>query len=368
MVNVFGTSQRPRGPPGPPGPSGHGKRGPVGRPGPPGPPGKIGKVGPRGEHGEKGERGLKGEDGTDGKDGERGSPGQRGTRGPKGDTGSRGEPGERGKVGPKGDVGPAGSIKDMCTWMSDTVLNNLQKTEEECHLVIEDTSKDIERDGERFIREWVSRTGKCNATADADFASKDLVKLPNDREAIIFHKNRYFIEDLVLIPHDRGSWGYICITFRTSSSQNQAVVSNYQDAQENYVEIYATDTEIGLTSTLTKQPFHYIIQHVNRNWTTFFLEYIGSEKNTTFKYDINDGEDTDTFSMENIDGEVEGIAIGARLDDTHFLQGEIASFVSYHREHAHTNGKFMPTSLRKLIISHQMVEKETSCLSTCDME
>ena len=361
MVNIFGGSQRgdmrgPRGPPGPMGPAGHGKRGPPGRlgpPGPEGPPGKVGKIGPQGKRGDRGDKGSKGDRGEEGR------------AGPKGQEGKAGPTGEK---GPKGDPGPAGSINDLCVWMPHTVLNNLQRAEEECHLVIEDTSKDIERDGERFIREWVSRTGKCNATADADFASKDLVKLPNDREAIIFHKNRYFIEDLVLIPHDRGSWGYICITFRTSSSQNQAVVSNYQDAQENYVEIYATDTEIGLTSTLTKQPFHYIIQHVNRNWTTFFLEYIGSEKNTTFKYDINDGEDTDTFSMENIDGEVEGIAIGARLDDTHFLQGEIASFVSYHREHAHTNGKFMPTSLRKLIISHQMVEKETSCLSTCDME
>ena len=357
MVNVFGRSQRggapgPRGPPGPPGPSGHGKRGPVGRPGPPGPdgpPGKVGKIGPRGERGEIGPRGEKGDQGLKGEDGKDGGIGP------------------QGKVGPKGAVGPAGSINDLCKWMPETVLDNLQKKEQNCHLVIEDTGKDIKRDNDGNIIEWISRTGKCNATSD-EYFSKDLVKLPNGKHAIAFKENRYFIEDLDLINNHNNSYGYICITFRTSNSHEQALITNYQDAKDEYVEILATDTEIGFTCTNTKKPFRYIIQHANHNWTTFFLEYSAGNKCTAFRYVINGDEDTGEFSMENIEDECAGCGLGGRFDDTHFLHGEIASFVSYHKKHAHNEGKFMPSSLRHLIISNQMIAKETSCSSTYGMD
>ena len=124
-------------------------------------------------------------------------------------------------------------------------------------------------------------------------------------------------------------------------------------------EIHATGTEIGFTCTNNKKPFHHIIQHVNREWTTFFLEYRGEKKDTTFKYIINN-HDSGDFSMKNISGEADGCALGGRFDDTHFFQGDIASFESYHQENVSDELQLMPSSLRKLIISNQMVKGSTS--------
>ena len=91
----------------------------------------------------------------------------------------------RGPRGPPGRPGVPGSINDLCTWMPRSVLNQLQETEEECCLLIEEPSKDIKRNGGN-ITEWISHTGKCSAKADKP--TKDLIRLPNGKYALDFHE------------------------------------------------------------------------------------------------------------------------------------------------------------------------------------
>ena len=90
-------------------------------------------------------------------------------------------------------------------------------------------------------------------------------------------------------------------------------------------------------------------------------------KKMTYTYSIND-HDTGDFSMPCYSDYDVGCAFGAHYDDTRFFEGEIAGLEVYHKN-VHTNGNFIPSNLRKLIISDQKVGKEAAssvCLSTCD--
>ena len=183
----------------------------------------------------------------------------------------------------------------MCVWMPHTVLNNLQRAEEECHLVIEDTSKDIERDGEGFIREWVSRTGKCNAVSLHDKASKDLVELPHGKHALDFHKNRYIIDE-----ESMGSIGdfykFMCVTFRVQADEEQVVTSTYDPDNPDgpFYEISTTSTEIKIHGLDDMgHPFSASIHHDTREWTTLFVEWMPcDETKERCNYMINNDSST----------------------------------------------------------------------------
>ena len=54
----------------------------------------------------------------------------------------------RGLRGPRGITGKAGSINDICSYMPNTVVKNVQENEENgCFFIATDPSKDIKRTG-----------------------------------------------------------------------------------------------------------------------------------------------------------------------------------------------------------------------------
>ena len=414
-----------RGPPGPEGPPGkigktgprgaagsRGERGPVGERGPigergeegargqDGPRGEVGPqgdAGPGGEQGERGERGEMGPRGELGPRGERGAQGVRGEEGARGEEGSRGEVGPRGEIGPRGDTGPAGeqgergergetgprgergrrgergpstaaSMEEMCKWMPHLILDNLQTYEEQCCLFIEDVSKDIVRDHDDYIRKWVSRTGRGNAESPGMRASGDLVAIPQrGRHALSFHrkKTEYIIYDLPLLYHDKTSFGYICVTFRTSSAEDQALLTNYRDASSHFVEIYVTDQVIGIKmkkqGSGAEETFHYPIQHHNVDWTTFYLEYkrggkTSAGEKTAFTYYINNSEEAGGEFSAEYDADSGDFLLGGRFDETHWFTGEIASLETYHKWNSKDDTpRFIPSCLRRLIRENQYV-------------
>ena len=96
--------------------------------------------------------------------------------------------------GPRGPRGIPGTISDLCIWMPQTILKNLQENDEVCCFFIADLHKDIKRKGSD-ITEWISRShNKSNLTAER--ASKSIVQLPNERYALTFIKNRYISDHL----------------------------------------------------------------------------------------------------------------------------------------------------------------------------
>ena len=61
----------------------------------------------------------------------------------------KGTRGPRGPPGAKGSRGAPATIKDLCTWMPQSVLKHLQEDDEIGCFLIEDTTKDIKK-GEKL--------------------------------------------------------------------------------------------------------------------------------------------------------------------------------------------------------------------------
>ena len=256
MVNIFGD---------------RGKDGSRGERGPIGPAGRIGPPGSKGDAGKKGARGSQGE------------RGDRGPKGYRGDQGVAGSKGDRGSPGPKGS---SGTITDLCTWMSHTVLKNLQENEESCFFIV-DLSKDIKREGSGN-KQWISRSQK-HLNLEAEQASKSLADLANGRHALVFKNSRYINEDILLLANQPGSHGFICVTFYTSGGHEgeQAILSNFQTSSGNWHEISATNTEINIWGKENGKIKRVTIHHAVHSWTTLFIEYLGPYPQTHGTYIIN---------------------------------------------------------------------------------
>ena len=144
--------------------------------------------------------------------------------------------------GPRGPRGIPGTIEDLCEWLPQTTLKNLQENEEVCCLFIEDPTKDIKRKGSG-IQQWINRS-HSNPNLTAERASKDIIQVSEHRYALAFKKNRYISDDLLFIPNHSGTYGFICVTFQTSENHEQVILSNVEKENKYFHEIYVTSTEI----------------------------------------------------------------------------------------------------------------------------
>ena len=238
--------------------------------------------------------------------------------------------------GPRGFHGRDGTFTDIITWMPHTIIDNFQINEERCCFFIK--TKDIERKG-KAIQKWLSRSKKGDLTAD--IPSSELEEL-SDRYAIIFEKNRYSSEDLILFQNTALSYGFLCVTYRTQSEKNQVLVSNYQIHQSNYCEIMIKTNEIIIHIGQHTET----IQYSGKGWTTLFIEYNSDDKLTHFRYNING--DVGSFIGIVQEDEMSGFALGARWDDTYFFHGQISSLEIYKAK----SGNF-PETLKDVIIKNQ---------------
>ena len=132
----------------------------------------------------------------------------------------QGPPGPRGPRGPNGIRG----IDDLCQWMPNTILKNLQEVEEQGCFVITNHDKDIIKNEKAEIVEWISRShSKINLVGRNP--TKETIELPNKKgEALVFHKNLYIGDGLEFLTSE---CGFLCVTFRSKSEGNQILISNY---------------------------------------------------------------------------------------------------------------------------------------------
>ena len=234
--------------------------------------------------------------------------------------------------------------------MPKTVLRNLQQNDEQCCFFIDDPIKDIKRKGSD-IEEWITRShNKFNLTAERP--SKSLTELSNERYAIEFKNTRYVNDDILLYPNHPGTYGFLCVTFRTSSDHQQALLSNFDVSNSNFHEICTTSTGIDISGRQKGKSTRVPIQHNCRDWTTLFIEYAAAEQQTQFAYIINaDPHLSGTFNLDSIHEETSGCAVGSRYNNTRFFEGEIASIEMYHVKVNET----APQCLRDLIIKNQLI-------------
>ena len=253
--------------------------------------------------------------------------------------------------GPRGPRGIPGTIEDLCEWLPQTTLKNLQENEEVCCLFIEDPTKDIKRKGSG-IQQWINRS-HSNPNLTAERASKDIIQVSEHRYALAFKKNRYISDDLLFIPNHSGTYGFICVTFQTSENHKQVILSNVEKENEYFHEIYVTSTEIYICGRENEKPRSLIIQHSNYNWTTLFLEYTAMKNVTKFNYIINnDPQSEGSFTFDTYHEMYSGVAVGSRYDDTRFLQGNIASIEIYHVR----GQKSMPQCLKNIVIKNHLIK------------
>ena len=278
---------------------------------------------------------------------------------PSGGSGLMGPPGP---PGPRGRPGIPGSINDLCAWMPRSVLNQLQKTEEECCLVIEEPSKDIKRDGGN-VTEWISRTGKCNAKAEK--ASKDLIRLPDGKYALDFHENRYVADGSNLFLGTCGDgYSYVCITFRVQADTEQAIISNFDpdNPDEPFQEISATSTEIRIWGGSSDSiPIYVTVQHDTRDWTTLFVDWtVHTDYRLHCNYIINNDPATiGSYEFTDLGIHTTGFSIGGRYNDTKFMTGTISALDVYCNWQCTQS---IPSSLRHLIVSNQMLPSSSSSM------
>ena len=316
--------------------------------------GARGLRGPRGLKGTDGPKGEKGIQGPGGKDGEKGLPGSKGEKGSQGQTGKDGEKGPQGQKGKDGESG----MKEFCAWMPNMVIKHLQEEDEYCCFFLTDPKKDIKRNDKNKIVEWFNRNKKQQNIVAEIPAAEDLIKIFSYGYALDFQKSRYWAPEMDLFVCTPG-YGYFCITFRVDSSgtEPQALVTNYKpnDPFHQFHEIIVSTNEIRIYGWKNKQLAFTTIHHNCTAWTTLFLEYHTTTRKQGLQgsFIINNDQSTQkSFTFDHPLMCRSGIYIGARKNNTQFMDGAIHAIESYFRELGHEK---LPQPLKDLIIKNQMI-------------
>ena len=252
--------------------------------------------------------------------------------------------GLRGKAGIPG-------IVDFSRWLPNTILNSLQNNDEIACFFIEKENDIHRKDGD--IVKWNSRSSNYGLSAEKP--SRNLVRLANGREALSFKNNRYISDDIFFFPNHLNTYGFICITFRSTGNGKQTIVSNFQEDTEKYFhEINVTETEIEIWGIEQKKSKCVTIQHRSRGWTTLYIEYIALKSVTECRYIINnDPHCNGSFTFDTYDEMMSGFSLGSRYDNTKFFQGDVASLEMYHVQQK--GGQSFPPCLKELVINNQLI-------------
>ena len=263
----------------------------------------------------------------------------------------------RGPRGYRGFPGKEGSIDDLCRWLPNTVLNQLQTHDEACYILDGNTpEKDIKREHGNII-EWKSRNPNKGNFIGLNPASS-LVQPNPHHYAIDFHENLYFNVDWMIVDLLEG-YGYCCVTFKTDSDKEQVLITNYEkeiDPLHELHEISVTNDTINVYGYFNGKLTAHPIQHNCRDWTTFFIDYTnhGDDLPTEYTYVINnDARMQGSFSFQRPIIAKSGGYIGGRKDGTKSFSGPIAGIETYSTK----TPKPIPMSLKQLIIDSQMMKK-----------
>ena len=275
--------------------------------------------------------------------------------------GKKGDRGPSGPMGPPGKRGDSGSIEDSCTWMGNTVLKNLELYDDKGCFFIDDPTTDLRQNKEKAFIAWISRTlSKKNLIADIG-AKRVSKKLINDRYALMFDGSaRYYNAELGLFQVTSGNcFGFLCMTFRTSSDdKDQVLLSTFQMEENPYTEISVSGAEKKIViKSKIDEPMIVSIENDVKQWSTLYVEYRGYEsKPTEYNYIVRCGDSTITsgsFLWDSSDMFMFGFAVGGRFNDTGFLNGEISSLEIYH---VNETSKPFPECLKNLVINNHVMK------------
>ena len=258
---------------------------------------------------------------------------------------------DEGPRGPRGFRGKDSSIVDFSTWLPHTVINNLQVNDENGAFFIENPDKDLIRQKDKTITEWVSRSRR-GGNLVAKKPSSDIEKIEHyfatERYAMKFKKTHYQSPDSPFLGGGRLTCGFICITFRTNSEEEQVLMDGNGDSRHPPCEIKLSGaTEITIQIHDVKE----IIQHACKKWTTLFIEYNSDRHLSHFTYDVNGI--VGSFTSPSTPLERWGFHLGCRWNETDYLDGEIASVETYE---TYNTAAPLPDTLKNIIIKNQRID------------
>ena len=204
--------------------------------------------------------------------------------------------------------------------------------------------------------EWFSRSyRKLNLIAKKP--SKDVIRLPDDEQgyALDFQHSRYTATDIIFMGMP--GHGYVCVTFRTSSDNEQTLITNYGSANPTYPfnEISVSSMKILIRGEVAGKMTFVPIRHSCREWTTLFIDWITKPDKIHGSYIINNDEkSTGTFTFDMFWECTNAIDVGGRDGNTHFLTGAISALEIYSSLDDYSGGG-IPRALRNLIIKNQLI-------------
>ena len=261
-----------------------------------------------------------------------------------------------GPRGPRGFPGKDSTIKDFCTWLPNTLLKQLQDYEEACYVLDYDNPEnDIKRQG-RLINEWKSRNAK-KGNLVAIKPSSTLIETRGGQHAVQFKNNLYQYKNWFAV-HSLEGYGYICITFKTESDEEQALLTNHEqkDPLKLFHEISVSANEINVYGYMHDTVFRALILHNCREWTTLFIEYTNHDGiyNTEFTYTIDGNEATEgSFIFQRSMAARSGGEIGGRKDGTKSFVGAIHALETYFTD----SPKLIPKQVKQLVIKKQLIRE-----------
>ena len=238
-------------------------------------------------------------------------------------TGPRGPKGPKGADGPRGPRGFGGSLRDLCMWLPNSVLQSLRRSDEIGCFLISDRAKDLIMTND-VVTEWKSRS-IAGVNLVADKGTREVEKIKDGSFALVFKENRYISENLHVLSTLKGNSSFLCITFKVDGEDEQVLLSNFADGMEgDYCEIRVSATEIVLHLHSADE----IIQRSSKEWTTLFVVCNSDHSISYFNYNVNGV--TGSYTRPVGEDNVVGIAVGSRYDnDDAYLNGQILSMELY---------------------------------------
>ena len=271
--------------------------------------------------------------------------------------GASGSSMEKGPRGPRGYRGKDGSLTELCTWLPESVIDNLRKNEESGAFFIQNLEKDIIRSkGENGaaaagtpITQWISRSKKGGNLVAKKAASEleEIETMGTSGYAMSFKTNHYENrQSSFLTPQDKIT-GFICITFRTQSDrQDQVLISGPDPGNERAVIRLIKVSQTDIMIQIGEVTEH--IQISCKDWTTLFIEYNDDGDLTHFTYEVEGI--IGSFTAPSPITLTQGFNLGCKWHETEYFEGQIASVEFYDNYEA--KGTPLPDVLKNLVIEY----------------
>ena len=252
-------------------------------------------------------------------------------------------------VGPRGPRGfPGKDSLELCYYLPNTISRSLRENEQDASFVLT-SLKDCEMEGKK-VKKWKTKT------INSHYEDPHLVAVKPSTVSLIDYTSMYALNfpgqytAENFLCDTQNPYGYLCITFHTSSNNLQTLIEHMQPKDHPklrmYHEITITNSDISIhgyrDGKLAVEP----IMHDTTKWTTFYLEWTAGLDIVHYTYTIGP-HSHGTFQMDQPKAMQSTFTVGSRVDGSQPFSGQIHAIENYPSQHP------VPDLIKSIVISHQ---------------